>query len=62
MEKRLVLLHPVSRHEAGTGGLLEIASYFGGFVDIVNFEFDDLDYIAQGEKPLRVGEAGEGPG
>src|SRR5437667_9227033 len=32
------------------------------FVDIVNFEFDDLDYITEREQPLRVGKPGKSPG
>jgi hypothetical protein len=32
-----------------------------GLVDVVDFEFDDRDEIAEAEEALRVGEAGEGP-
>ena len=58
----LVLFHPVGGHEAVAGGVFELAGDFVGLVDVVNFEFDYGDQVAQAEEALRVGEAGEGPG
>jgi len=65
-EQRLVLLHPVGGHEAvalgnTVGGLFELLRDFSGAVDVVEFELEDGDNVAESEELLSVGEADEGP-
>ena len=62
MEQRLVLLHPIGRHEAGAGGFFQFLADLGGLVDVINLEFDDLDYVTEREQSLCVGKTRERPG
>ena len=66
-EERLILLHPVGGHEAvalgnTVGGLFELLRDFSGAVDVVEFELEDGDDVAESEELLGVGESDEGPG
>ncbi len=66
-EERLVLLHPVGGHKAVAlgntiGSLLELLCDFSCAIDVVEFELEDGDDVAESEELLGVGEADEGPG
>ncbi len=54
VEKRVVLLHPVGRHEALTGFGFQLAADFARLVDVVNLELQHRDHVTQIEEPLGV--------
>ena len=61
MKQGFILVFPIGGHEAFAGGVFELAGDFVGLVDVVDFELEDGDQIAEAEQFLCVGEADEGP-
>ena len=52
MKQRFVLFHPVRHHEAISRSLLQFIPNSGGFVEVVNLEFDFSDDVADAEELL----------
>ncbi len=62
VKQSFVLFLPVGGHETFAGRSFELVGDHVGLIDVIDFEFDYGDEIAEAEQGLGVGEAGEGPG
>src|SRR5579864_8847077 len=60
-KESLILLHPVGGHEPVTGSLFQVARDDIGFVNVVDFEFDHRNQVAEAKQLLRIRETSKSP-